>query len=262
MSKRVAVVTGASSGIGAATATLLASEGAHVVLVARREERLRELADRIERAGGRATVAALDASDGDAVVAMAEEVAAEHGAPYAVVNSAGAGEWRYIEDTPPADMQRMMGAPFGAAYNLTHAFMRPMLDARRGVFIHVGSPASLAPWPSSVAYTASRWALRGMHEALCQDLVGTGVHSCHVVFSEVSSEYFDANPGSRDHLPKVGEKLLRTLTPEQCAEVIRDTIGAPRRQVVHPLEMRAMALANDVARPLVRTLARVTGRRR
>lgn len=262
MSQRVAVVTGASSGIGAATARLLAADGAHVVLVARREERLRELADRIEAEGGRATVAALDASDGDAVLALADEVVAEHGAPYAVVNSAGAGEWRYIEDTPPADMQRMMGAPFGAAYNATHAFMRPMLEAGRGVFVHVGSPASLAPWPSSVAYTASRWAMRGMHEALCQDLAGTGVHSCHVVFSEVESEYFEANPGSREHLPKVGEVLLRTLTPEQCAEVIRDTIRRPRREVIHPVEMRAMGALNDVARPLVRTLARVTGRRR
>lgn len=262
MEKRLAVVTGASSGIGAATARLLASDGWEVVLVARRQERLEELRTEIADAGGVAHVEALDAADGDAVVAMAGRVRETHGVPYAIVNSAGAGEWRYIEDTSPADMQRMMGAPFGAAFHTTHAFMRDLLTAGRGVVVHVGSPASLAPWPSSVAYTASRWALRGMHEALCQDLVGTGVHSCHVVFSEVSSEYFDANPASREHLPKIGEKLLRVLTPEECAEVIRDTIHRPRREVIHPIEMRAMGWANDLARPVVRTLARRTGRRR
>ncbi|MBW3619629.1 MAG: SDR family oxidoreductase [Actinobacteria bacterium] len=262
MGRGLAVVTGASSGIGAATARLLAGDGREVVLVARRRERLEELAGEIAAAGGTAHVEPLDASDGDAVLDMAERVLRQLGTPHAIVNSAGAGEWRWIEDTPPADMGQMMGAPFGAAYNTTHAFMRAMLDAGRGVIVHVGSPASLAPWPSAVAYTASRWALRGMHEALCQDLAGTGVHSCHVVFSEVSSEYFEANPGSHEHIPKVGSTLLRTLTPERCAEVIRDTIARPRREVVHPVEMRALAWTNQVATPLVRTLARVTGRRR
>lgn len=260
--QQLAVVTGASSGIGAATARLLGAQGWRVVLVARRKDRLEDLHDEIDGAGGDAIVEPLDASDGDAVVAMADRVTALFGAPGAIVNCAGAGQWKFIEDTSPAENLKMLGAPYMAAFNTTHAFMQAMLDVGTGVVIHVGSPASLVAWPSAVSYTASRWALRGMHEALCQDLAGTGVHSCHVVFSEVTSEYFDANPDSRDHLPWIGEKLLRTLTPEECADVLVDVIHHPRREVIHPIEMRAMQWFNQSAAPAMRLLARATGRKR
>ena len=257
----VAVVTGASSGIGAATARALGARGWAVVLVARRADRLDAIAADVEAAGGRAVVAALDAGDGAAVDAMAARVLGDLGAPDAVVNSAGAGVWRWIEDTDHDDLAAMLGAPFLAAWNVTRAFMPALLARGRGVVVHVGSPASLAPWPGATGYTTSRWALRGLHEALRQDLAGTGVRSCHVLFGEVSSEYFDANPDSHQHIPRVG-RLIPVISPERAARVVLRTIDRPRAQVFAPPMLAALQVANRLAPRLVAVLARRTGRRR
>jgi uncharacterized protein len=243
---RVAVVTGASSGIGAASARLLGARGWTVVLVARRADRLAEVARAVEAAGGRALVEPLDAADGDAVDAMAARVLDAVGVPDAIVNSAGAGVWRWMEDTSHDALASMLGAPFLAAWNVTHAFMPALLARGRGVIVHVGSPASVAPWPGATGYTTSRWALRGLHEALRQDLAGTGVRTCHVLFGEVSSEYFDANPDTHEHIPRVG-RLIPTITPERAAKVVVRTIDRPRTQVFDPPMLAAMQVANRLS---------------
>ena len=259
---RMAVVTGASSGIGRATALALVEEGWRVVVIARRRERLEELAREARPApGGAILVEPLDASDGAAVLAMARRVRDAEGAPSVIVNSAGAGAWRYIEDTPPDAAERMMGAPFKAAYNITHAFMRGMLDRERGVIIHVGSPASIMPWAGATAYVCSRWALRGLHEALTLDLHGTGVHSCHVLFGKVSSEYFQANADSEQHIPTLA-RIIPESTPETCAQVLLDVIRHPRRDVFHPPMLRALDLIHHAAPGLFRQLVIRTGRQR
>ena len=261
MAQKLAVVTGASSGTGAATAEALGALGWRVVLVARRAERLHEVASRVTAVGGDAVVEPLDGGDAAAVGAMVERVRTRLGTPGAIVNSAGAGEWRWLEDSPPADMERMLDAPFRVAYHVTQGFMRDLLAQRSGVIVHVGSPASLLPWPSATAYTVSRWALRGLHESLSQDLAGTGVHSCHVLFGEVTSDYFTANADSRQHIPILGH-LIPTITPAEAAEVIVRTIHRPRHQVLHPRTLATFEATHRLAPGPVRFLARVTGRRR
>ena len=257
---KIAVVTGASSGIGAATAKALAREGWRVVLVARRAERLEEFVAEITNAGGVAIAEALDGADGNAVLAMAERVHSKWGAPSLLVNSAGAGVWRFLEETSPEQIVEMMGAPFLAAANASRALMQGMLDAGDGLLIHVGSPASVMPWPGATAYTASRWALRGLHEALCMDLAGTGVRSSLIYFGEVSSEYFDANPDSREHIPSIGG-WVPISSPERCAEVILEVVQRPRRVVFYPFALRLMAWMAAVAPAPTRWLISLTGRR-
>lgn len=181
---RLALITGASSGIGAETARLMAAEGWQVALVARDAARPKDVATSI---GAQAHVEQCDAADGDAVLAMAARVRTSPGVPDVIVNRAGLGRWERIEDTPPDEARSMIGAPYLAGFNVTHAFMADMLQRGSGVIIHVNSPAACSARPAAVGYIAARAALHGMHEALRQDLVGTGVHTCEVVFGEVAS---------------------------------------------------------------------------
>lgn len=257
---RLAVVTGASSGIGAATAEVLAERGWRVVLVARSKAKLDDVARRIGQRGGTAIVEALDASDGAAVLEMARRLRAAHGVPDLVVNSAGAGEWKFIEETTPPEAIAMLQAPFLSAFNATHAFMADMLERRSGVVIHVGSPAAFFPWPGATGYTASRWALRGLHEALCQDLRGTGVSSCHVMFGKVSSSYFDHNPTAGPRIPGIA-RIIPTLTPQQCASIIARVAERPARNLERPMMLRLIYLTGLVVPFLVRWLIGRTGTR-
>ena len=211
-------------------------------MVARGVHALTEVRDRIAAAGGDVVIEPADASDGDAMVALAQRVLARDGTPEVIVNAAGAGQWRFIEDTAPAEAVAMMGAPFFAAFNTTHAFMNAMLARGSGVVVHVGSPAALGPWPGATAYTSARWALRGLHEALRQDLRGTGVQSCHVMFGEVSSPYFETNDVPRDQLPKLS-RWLPVISPRECAGIIMRTVENPRPQVLHPPVLRGLYAA-------------------
>lgn len=260
MTAPLAIVTGASSGIGAATARALAADGWHVVLVARTKARLEVVWQSIAAGGGTAVIEALDAADGQQVLALADRVRLEHGRPDLVVNSAGIGAWKFIEETPPAEALEMLSAPYLAAYNTTQAFMADMLEARRGTLIHVGSPASRLPWPGATSYAAVRWALRGLNEALNQDLVGTGVTSSHVVFGEVASPYFEHNAVSREHLPKLA-RLIPVTAPERCAEVILRTARSPRREVLYPFMLKALYWMAAVAPGPTRWLVARSGRR-
>lgn len=254
---KLAVVTGASSGIGAATAAELIARGYKVVLVARGKEKLDALCAKL---GANSVVEACDAGNGEAVLAMAKRVLDRDGVPDAIVNAAGAGEWKWIEDTSPDEALQMMQAPYFAAFNVTHAFMPSLLSRHAGVIVHVGSPASLFPWPSSTGYSAARWALRGLNEALAQDLAGTGVSSCHAVFARVDSDYFRTNVGTEEKIPGIA-KTIRTMKPEECAKKIADLLARPRREAMWPGMLSVYHFAYALMPWLVRALLRWTGTR-
>lgn len=258
---RVAVVTGASSGIGEATARQLGARGWSVVLVARRADRLHALASDIKAGGGRALAVPMDAADPAAARELRESVLVTFGVPDVIVNSAGAGVWRWMEDTSPEQFESMLDAPMRAAWHTTQVFLADLLARGQGTIVHVGSPASLAPWPGATGYTTSRWALRGMHEALCQDLAGTGVRSCHVLLGEVTSEYFLANPDSQQYIPRIA-RIIPVISSERAAKVVVDTIDRPRAQVFFPRVLGLMQVANRISPRLVALAARRTGRRR
>ena len=255
--QKIVLITGASSGVGAAAAGLFAEKGYRVILVARNETRLSALAEQI---GGAATYIVCDASSGAAVKAMARQVMEDGGLPDVIINSAGLGEWKRIEHTTPDEAREMIGAPYLAAYNVTQVFMEAMLKRASGVIIHVNSPACYMPWPSAVGYTASRFALRGLHEALCQDLAGTGVHSCHVVFGRIDSAYFQHNAGVTERMPGIAA-TVRTISVQECGRLLVALAAKPRRQVVYPFLLKLYYWTNAVAPWATRWLLRVTAPR-
>jgi short-subunit dehydrogenase len=230
---KLAVVTGASRGIGAATAIALAEKGARVVLIARSQQDLEQVAAQIRAKGGEAHVFAGDLADAGATVMLAEAILQAHGAPDLLINNAGAGRWLFAEETPVGEEDIMIALPYLAAFRLCRVFLPGMLARRSGMILNVNSPVSVMAWSGATGYAASRWALRGLSEALKADLQGTGLRVCEVVLGETSSNYFEANPGAHERLPAIA-KLLPVLTPAQAAEHILRAVRRNRRTMTAP----------------------------
>jgi short-subunit dehydrogenase len=257
----IALVTGASSGIGAATAKVLAAKGARVVLLARRGDDLHKLAAEIGKSGGIADAIPVDLTDGKAVTTVAGRVKDEIGLPDTIVNNAGAGIWRFLEETTNEEAVAMMAAPYFASFFVTRAFLPDMLRRNSGHFVFVNSPACRFTWPGAAAYTAARWAQRGLAEALRSDLYGTGLKVTHFIAGTVETPYWRTNPGSRERIPKIG-RLVPAVTEMQAARALVRAVERDRREVVVPFLMKMTFLQHAVFPRQVEWLMRATGYRR
>lgn len=250
MSKLV-LVTGASSGIGEATAKLYAENGARVLLLARSEERLVRVAEAIGRHGGAASAFPVDLASPGAVAETAARIKREHGTPDILINNAGAGRWLPLLETSPAEARDMIEVPYLAAVYVTHAFLPEMVARRSGAIACITSPASYLAWPNACAYIAARHALRGFAEALRSEVKGKGLKVTLVVLGTVETPYWQHNPGSREHVPATNETLMPTLSVEQAAATIMNGIAAGKTVVVKPGLYRALFLLNALAPGLI-----------
>ena len=254
----LAVITGASSGIGAATAHHLARRGVRVALLARTQADLEKVADEIRRAGGQAHPYPVDLGDGDAAERVAHRIIAELGPPEILINSAGAGRWLFVEETTPAEALEMMAAPYFAAFFMTRAFLPEMLKRNRGAIVNINSPAARMPWPGATAYASARWALFGFTEALRADLHDTGLRVTSVVLGKVNSPYFTRNAGAEERIPGIG-RLIPVLTPEQAATVVVRALERNQREVWSPFLLWLFALAHHLWPQLVEAIVNRTG---
>lgn len=252
----LALITGASSGIGAALAHELAQHGARVALVARSATPLHTLATAL---GGQAYPT--DLSDPAQVDTLAEQVQAKQGTPDLILNSAGAGRWLYTEETSPTEARAQMDAPYFAAFYTTRAFLPAMLARGSGWVVNINSPAARFPWPGATGYTAARWALQGFTEALRLDLRGTGLRVLSVVCSKVDTPYFTTNPGTLERAPWLAEKLIPTLSPQAVARATVRGLRTHAREVILPWQLHAFYLLHQVAPWLVEALIAYSGHR-
>ncbi len=259
MTSGIVLISGASSGIGEATARRYAKEGARVLLLARNEGRLAEVAKSIEGDGGSATAYAIDLSDPAAIEELAARIVREIGIPDTIVNNAGAGRWLSFLDTTPAEALSMIEVPYLAAFTLTRAFLPHMLLRGRGRVGFISSPASYIAWPNAAAYIAARRAVAGLADTLRTEIKGSGVSVTLVVLGTVDSPYWQHNPGSRAHLPE--SSIIPTLSCEQAAEAIYAGVEGGKRLVVRPAIFRLLFILNAffpslVARQLRRAAKR------
>lgn len=257
MASKLVLVTGASSGIGEATARRYGASGANVLLLARNAERLEAVANAIRNAGGTASAFPVDLADARAVDEVAARIEREAGTPDVLINNAGAGRWLPLIETTAEEALTMIEVPYLAAFNLTRAFLPKMLARRSGAVACITSPASFLAWPNACAYTAARHALAGFTEALRADVKGTGLSVTLVVLGVVESPYWEHNPGSREHVPATNPTLVPTLTLEEAAEAIVNGTERRKRMVVKPPIFRALFLLNALFPSLV---ARQLGR--
>jgi uncharacterized protein len=262
MGSKLVLVTGASSGIGEATAKHYGRNGARVLLLARNAERLDAVAGAIKRAGGTASAYPVDLADAKAIAEMSARITREAGTPDILINNAGAGRWLPLLDTTPEEALAMIEVPYLAAFNLTRAFLPEMLTRRSGAIACVTSPASYLTWPKACGYIAARHALKGFTDGLRSELHGTGITVTLVVLGTVETPYWEHNPGSRAHVPKANSILFPTLSPEQAAETIVIGTEARQRLVVRPWLYRLLFALNALMPNLVAAQLRRASRQR
>src|SRR5262249_9451934 len=251
MASSLVLVTGASSGIGGATARRFGASGARVLLLARKKERLGDVIKAICKEGGTATPYPVDLADADAIAELSARIEREAGTPDVLINNAGAGRWLPVTETTAEEALAMMAVPYFAAFNVTRAFLPKMITRRSGAIACVTSPASYLVWPKAGAYTAARHALLGLTESLRADLKGSGISVTLVVLGMVESSYWEHNPGSRKRVPAMNPMIARPLTPDQAAEAIFSGVEGGKRVVVKPAIFRALFLLNAIAPRLV-----------
>ena len=158
---RVVLITGASSGIGAATARLLARQGMRVVLTARRQDRLEALAQEIEREGGAALAIPADLGDPSAREALVDQVEARWGPVEVLINNAGFGYYATVEDTPWEVVRRMFEVNILAMIHLTQRVVPGMRRLGRGHIVNIASVAGYISTPPLTVYSATKFAVVG-----------------------------------------------------------------------------------------------------
>src|SRR6266702_2351214 len=214
---RVVVVTGASSGIGRATAQLLARHGAQVVLVSRTREKLEALKQEIEQGGGRAFVYPADLSNLDACDAMIRQVLQDHGHVDILVNNAGRSIRRSIEASYDRfhDFQRTMQLNYFGAVKVLLAVLPEMRRRRRGHIINISSIGVQAYPPRFGAYVASKSALAALSRCIAPEVVDDGVAITNIHMPLVRTPMI-APTGIYKNFP--------TSSPEEAAELVASAI--------------------------------------
>jgi len=237
----VAVVTGASSGIGWATAQELVSRGAVVVAVARREERLRALVASI---GDRAVASyqVCDVADAGAVAAAGAAVLAEHGRIDVLVNNAGTPLHRSFAESSVDELERVMRVNYLGTVHWMKAVLPSMLAHGRGAVVNVASTAGAVPWTWEAGYSASKAAVIALTEAVAPELARYGIHCGWVNPGLVRTEIFSAE--ALRHIPPRVQRSF--VEPEVVARAIAAAVEEERAGVTVP---RVMGLT-----PLVRQL--------
>ncbi|MFJ2837661.1 MULTISPECIES: SDR family oxidoreductase [Nocardia] len=171
LNDRVAIVTGAGRGLGAAIATGFAEAGADVVIAARTEADLRRVADQVEAAGRRAHVVVADLADPDAVTALADAATAQFGRLDVVVNNVGGALPRPLLDTSPGDLAEAFAFNVGTAHALVRAAVPRMLDtAGGGSIINITSTMGRLPGRAFAAYATAKAALAHYTRSAAMDL--------------------------------------------------------------------------------------------
>lgn len=159
LQNRVAIVTGASQGIGAAIAAAFAAEGAHVALCARRKEPLDALATQIRNAGGRVSCTALDVADHSALAKFVADTVAAHGRLDVVVNNAPSVTYAAIADLTPESFRKDFDINVNSAFVATREAFKAMLPARRGSIINISSINGVLSMANMSAYGTAKAAL-------------------------------------------------------------------------------------------------------
>lgn len=247
---KVAIVTGASSGIGAASARLLAQEGYRVALVARRRDRLQQLREEILSLGGHAVAIPADLSQLAAIESMVSRVMHEYGAVDLLLNNAGFGRTKWLEDLDPqADIEMQIRVNLLGVIQTTHAVLPHMIERRRGHIINMGSQSSFIGTPTYSVYAASKFGLRGFSEALRREVGIYGIFVSMLYPAAVRTEFAEHMGAQRKTGIQTPARL--SLAPEDVARKVLQLTKRPRPALLLPSYYRVVLWLNAAMPRLV-----------
>jgi len=228
---RVAVITGASSGIGEATARALAARGASVALLARRVDRVESLADELSGAEGDAKALALEAdvTDRASLEEAAQRIKSELGRADCLINNAGVMLLSPFEQGKVDEWKQMIDVNLTGVLETTDVFLAQLLDGG-GDIVNISSVAGRKGIPSSGAYNATKWGINGWSDALRQEMLGKGVRVILVEPGAVATELAShiSDEASKKRIDDMSENF-DILEAEDIASVIEYSVSVPER---------------------------------
>jgi len=229
---KVAVITGASSGVGASFVKFLAQAGLHVVLTARREERLKDLQAAIIVQGGKASFYTADLSKKKERESLYKKINAEIGDIDILINNAGFGWYGYYSDMPWKLVEQMMAVNMMGMLHLTNLFLPGMLDLGKGHIINISSIAGGLPNQGIAVYAASKAFMDAFTTSLHRELRGSGVQSSVMRLGPVKTEFYDRARELMNGRSIPAEKFA--ISTEQVDSALWRLINYPQRVVYVP----------------------------
>jgi NADP-dependent 3-hydroxy acid dehydrogenase YdfG len=235
---RVAVITGASSGIGAATARALAAEGYRVALLARRAERIQALADDL---GDGALAIEADVTDRDSLVAAANQVKNDLGTTAILVNNAGVMLLAPFTSDQRSEQRQMVEVNLLGAMTATEVFLDQLRDGG-GDLVNISSVAGRTARPGNAAYAATKWGINGWSESLRQELQ-PDVRVIVIEPGAVATELVDhITHEQTKHTTEVFYEAT-SITADDVARIIAFAVGQPRSVSLNEILVRPTAQA-------------------
>jgi NADP-dependent 3-hydroxy acid dehydrogenase YdfG len=243
---RVAAITGASSGIGEATALELARAGAAIAAGARRRERLDGLVEKIEADGGRALAIEVDVSDEGQARSFVETAHAELGGLSILVNNAGVMLLGPVEGADIAQWRRMVGVNVLGLLYCTHAALPLMREGGGGDIVNVSSVAGRRADAGAAVYNLTKFGVTGFTEALRQEALHAGIRVTGIEPGMVETELHghNENPAVQQAIERMRERVGDPLTAENIASTIAFAVSQPRHVCLNEILVRPTSQRN------------------
>jgi len=235
----IALVTGASSGIGEGVAEALAAHGATVIAAARRKDRLTQLVEKLSAAGGTAIPYELDITDSAAVVQCVGEVVAQYGRIDSVVNAAGIMLSARTAEATIADWQRMFDTNILGLMAVSHAVFAVMRKQHKGHIVNISSVSGRLANPGSPGYAATKSAVATFSESLRKEGAPENVRVTVIIPGIVKTEIFDhlTDATTRERFKKMVEAMT-PLTPADVAASVVFALTQPDHVSINEIVLR------------------------
>merc|ERR1712130_1017021 len=249
----IALITGASSGLGVGIAKVLASKGVIVVLVARRQERLSEVAATINNSGGKAFFKQVDVTDKTQVAALGSWVKKEIGLPTILVNNSGSNHNQLeFADISSDVWEPLLDLNVKAGLYMISGFLADMRKVKKGHVVNISSIAGRDPVRGYAVYSGTKFFWTGASESMRKELAGTGVKVTNVLPGVCDTELFrtEAKESLGMTEDQIAEVAPKAIQPEDIGEVVWEAVGRPERCYVKDIFITDMVFSNAAINPI------------